>query len=343
MGERGLWLGKESFTFAKSETGDKSFSGVSYSGDAITDRLVMGSDGNIYDKLVIDVQGAKEKTLKSNPALRVGVFYNHDQNQILGNGKLSFENNIQIAGKFSSFTPEASKIYSMMKDEDFPMQQSVYVETDNIEGFRKGSVTVNGRTFDAPVAVFRNGNIREVSLCPIGADPNTSAEVFSVNTTKGEKPMTINIEKFTYLNDEQKKEFQKIAETDMFAAVNYAAKFCPCAEAAEAEKAAAAKKEEDEKAAAAKAESEKKTDEPLKAEISKLTSSVSELLKKVDATDKKIEVSPELLAKEDNPTGNAQLKTVIEKTEELMKANPSLSYAHAYAEASKPARTTATA
>ncbi|MEG2847028.1 MAG: hypothetical protein RR876_16805, partial [Acinetobacter sp.] len=40
---------------------------------------------------------------------------------------------------------------------------------------KEGSVIVNGRTFQAPVAVFRGGRIREVSFCALGADDNTNA------------------------------------------------------------------------------------------------------------------------------------------------------------------------
>lgn len=351
MGRSGLWLGKETFSVGENAE-SKQFSGVAYSGGAITDRLVMSNTGDIFDKLVIDVHSASERTTKQNPSLGIPVFYNHDQNQILGNGRLAFADDIRISGKFSAYTDESKKIHGLMKDEGFPMQQSIYVETDNIEGFKTGSVNVNGRAFDAPIAVFRNGFIREVSLCPIGADPDTSAEVFSVTITsavnaaqekqKGEKQM--NLEKFTWLNDEQKKEYTKLSEKDAFEAFQYAQKLCPCADAADAEKSKAdadaaeqaAADEQKEKDEDDEEDDETKTDtENLKKKVSELSTKVESLTKE---NEKFANLDPRLFKKEENPVDQTKLKSVVEKAKEIMKSNPDMEYQRAYARAASEVR-----
>ena len=353
MGSKGLWLGTglrydsddagcEQFSFDKSNdaTVEKKFRGIAYSGKEITDRLVLADDNQVYDRLVIDVSQAGERTKKYRNNLSMSIFYNHDQNQIVGTGKLSFSNHIGIEGKFSAYTDKAKEIYGLMHDEGFPMQQSVYVETDHIEGISKGSVNVNGQEFHAPIAVFRNGCIREVSLCPIGADPNTHAEIFSVNqNNKGEKQM--DMQKFTWLNQSQKDQYVELSKTDAFAAFEFAQKLCPCADAA----AASAKTEEDE--AKKKAEDDAKTasEESLKAteelkaskkELEELKSKSVELENKVkeleSAKEQEVKSDPALFTKEHNKTGNVQLSEIIDRTKLLMKEK-GLGYNQAYAQA----------
>lgn len=342
--ERGLWLSKEKFNFEEFDesNGEKRFSGVAYSGGEITDRVVFASDGKMYDRLVIDVESAKTKTSQVNPDLDVAVFYNHDQNQILGNGTLNFTNSINISGNFSKYTEEAKKIYGMMKEEGFPMQQSVYIATNDVEPISKGSVMVNGRRFDAPIAVFRNGHIREVSLCPIGADPYTSAQVFSFNPNDDSmkfvgKKGEINMDKFTFLNDEQKEQFKKLNESDPYEAFQFAVKLCPCQDA---EKKA---KEEADAATKAKEESDKALEvattekESLAAKLAESDQKLSDSTKKVtELTEelKKFEhINPALFKKETNISDPDHRKAVIAKTEELLKSDPSLGYTKAFSRA----------
>ncbi|WP_442878246.1 hypothetical protein [Acinetobacter sp.] len=60
-------------------------------------------------------------------------------------------------------------------DEGFPWQMSVYIDPASIEEVERGEVTVNGRTLQAPITIFRGGRIREESFCALGADENTNA------------------------------------------------------------------------------------------------------------------------------------------------------------------------
>jgi hypothetical protein len=50
------------------------------------------------------------------------------------------------------------------------------------------NIEVNGRQFSGPVSVLRNAHIREVSIVALGADPETSAKLF---TQDGDTTMTI--------------------------------------------------------------------------------------------------------------------------------------------------------
>ena len=67
---------------------------------------------------------------------------------------------------------------------------SVRIYPTTVEEVKEGSVIVNGRTFQAPVAVFRGGRIREVSFCALGADDNTNAVAASHNPTQQPKEDT---------------------------------------------------------------------------------------------------------------------------------------------------------
>lgn len=344
MGTKGLWLGKESFALEHNPT-EKKFRGISYSGKEITDRLVFADDGQIYGKLVIDVNQAHQRTRSmGGGAMNVGVFYNHDQNQVVGSGTLAFANDIKIEGQFSNFTEKAKEVHGLMS-EGFPMQQSVYVETDQIEGISSGSVNVNGQEFQAPIAIFRNGFIREVSLCPIAADPNTSTEIFTISNEsqetlkhrweqqqKGEKKM--NLEKFTFMSDEQKEKYAELVKSDAFAAHEFA---CSCQEKHEE----ATKDEEDEtpeedkvaaKAAADQAEelkASKKEIETLKAKNVQLESDLAESKK---VTEELVEVDASLFEREHNKTGNVQLKNILERTKVLQKEK-GLGFNQAYSQA----------
>ena len=41
------------------------------------------------------------------------------------------------------------------------------------------SVNVNGQVFNGPVNVLRKGQVREVSIVTLGADPKTAVQVFT--------------------------------------------------------------------------------------------------------------------------------------------------------------------
>jgi len=174
----------------KADGEDRSFRGVAYSGKMIANHPWWGN-------LIFDVASMSYQK-------RVPVLMNHDMSKIVGSGSLSKENNqLIINGEFSKVTQEGKDAFELIKNEDFPMQESVFILPSEIDELKTGSTKVNGIEVNAPATIFRGGVIKEVSLTPLGADENTSTEVFSFNVkqianikTNGYKEKKMNKKQF---------------------------------------------------------------------------------------------------------------------------------------------------
>ena len=148
----------------KQEDGKKkrTFSGIAYSGEAITDHWYW--DKVVFDLDSIQIKGRIPALLEHRTSQRAGAINSHSVSHAEG---LKIEGNL-LSNEFGTQVAQDS-------DDDFPWQMSVRIYPTTVEEVKEGSVIVNGRTFQAPVAVFRGGRIREVSFCALGADDNTSA------------------------------------------------------------------------------------------------------------------------------------------------------------------------
>ena len=148
----------------KPEDGKKkrTFSGVAYSGEAITDHWYW--DKVVFDLDSIQIKGRIPALLEHRTSQRAGAINSHSVSHAEG---LKIEGNL-LSNEFGTQVAQDS-------DDDFPWQMSVRIYPATVEEVKEGSVIVNGRTFQAPVAVFRGGRIREVSFCALGADDNTNA------------------------------------------------------------------------------------------------------------------------------------------------------------------------
>jgi len=148
----------------KQEDGKKkrTFSGIAYSGEAITDHWYW--DKVVFDLDSIQIKGRIPALLEHRTSQRAGAINSHSVSHAEG---LKIEGNL-LSNEFGTQVAQDS-------DDDFPWQMSVRIYPATVEEVKEGSVIVNGRTFQAPVAVFRGGRIREVSFCALGADDNTNA------------------------------------------------------------------------------------------------------------------------------------------------------------------------
>ena len=148
----------------KPEDGKKkrTFSGIAYSGEAITDHWYW--DKVVFDLDSIQIKGRIPALLEHRTSQRTGAINSHSVSHAEG---LKIEGNL-LSNEFGTQVAQDS-------DDDFPWQMSVRIYPATVEEVKEGSVIVNGRTFQAPVAVFRGGRIREVSFCALGADDNTNA------------------------------------------------------------------------------------------------------------------------------------------------------------------------
>ena len=145
---------------------DRSFAGVAYSGNIIKNHPFWGD-------LIFDIS-----TMTSKP--RIPILSNHDMDKIVGSGKLSFSDRVEVQGTISKTTKHGQEAFALIKEEGFPMQESVYIEPESIRNLQKGEkATINGQQLVGPATIFIGGKIKEVSLTPLGADSETSTTVFN--------------------------------------------------------------------------------------------------------------------------------------------------------------------
>jgi len=155
----------------------RTFSGVAYSGEVITDHWYWTRV--IFDLDSIQIKGRIPALLEHSSRQRAGAINNHEINHQTG---------LTVSGDLMS--NEFGTQVAQDSDDGFPWQMSVRIEPSTIEEVEKGEVIVNGKTYQAPITVFRGGRIREVSFCALGADDNTSA----VAASHDPKPKTFNQE-----------------------------------------------------------------------------------------------------------------------------------------------------
>lgn len=143
----------------------RQFEGVAYSGEVIRNHFFWGN-------VIFDLASTR------SPG-RTPILIEHDRNQRCGVGQLSIGNDaIRIAGVL--LDNAHGRAIASESDAGFPWQMSVHIEPGYVEEVREGAaVTVNGQLLEGPLTIFRDSLIRETSFTPTGADPNTSARVFS--------------------------------------------------------------------------------------------------------------------------------------------------------------------
>ncbi|KKW81553.1 hypothetical protein AAV96_03240 [Acinetobacter sp. AG1] len=140
----------------------RTFTGVAYSGEAIQGHYYWGD-------VVFDLDTMQIKT-------PLGALIDHDTGRRAGVVTSFTKDNqggLKVVGDLLS--NKYGQEVAQDSDEGYPWQMSVYIDPGSIEEVERGEVVVNGKTLKAPITIFRNGVIREVSFCALGADENTSA------------------------------------------------------------------------------------------------------------------------------------------------------------------------
>lgn len=179
----------------------RTFSGVAYSGEPITDHWYW--DRIIFDLDSMEVKGRIPALLEHSPRQRAGAINTHS---------IDHQTGLTVSGDLMS--NEFGTQVAQDSDDGFPWQMSVRIEPQVIEEIKAGaSVSVNGKLHQGPITVFRGGRIREVSFCALGADDNTNA-VAASHTPKS----NFNQEDTDVTELEQAKAAQKQAETERDAA-----------------------------------------------------------------------------------------------------------------------------
>lgn len=147
----------------------RTFSGVAYSGEVITDHWYWKQV--IFDLDSMQIKGRIPALLEHSSYQRAGAIESHS---------ISYESGLTVSGILLS--NEFGTQVATDSDDGFPWQMSVRIEPASIDEIQAGNtVTVNGKLLHGPITVFRGGRIREVSFCALGADENTMAVAASHN------------------------------------------------------------------------------------------------------------------------------------------------------------------
>ncbi|WP_286934871.1 hypothetical protein [Acinetobacter sp. UBA6571] len=156
----------------------RTFTGVAYSGEPILDHWYW--DRVIFDLDSIQIKGRIPALLEHRSSQRAGAINSHS---------IDYAQGLVISGDLMS--NEFGSQVAQDSDDGFPWQMSVRIEPSSTEDIAADqAVTVNGKTYQGPITVFRGGRIREVSFCALGADDNTSAVAASHNPTQPTKEGT---------------------------------------------------------------------------------------------------------------------------------------------------------
>jgi len=124
--------------------------------------------------VVIDVGGVKAGP--STPIRR-----NHDKNRVVGHvtdlARDGAKGTIRASGVLSVPNADRAEIIDAVAN-GFPWQASVGVRASRVETVRQGaSAQANGRTFQGPVDIIREGFLGEISILDWGADSTTRVNV----------------------------------------------------------------------------------------------------------------------------------------------------------------------
>ena len=154
----------------------RTFSGVAYSGEVITDHWCW--DRIIFDLDSMQIKGRIPALLDHSTRQRAGAINSHS---------IDHQNGLTVSGDLMS--NEFGTQVAQDSDDGFPWQMSVRIEPSAVEEIQAGaSVTVNGKLHQGPITVFRGGRIREVSFCALGADDNTNAVAASHSPKQFNQP-----------------------------------------------------------------------------------------------------------------------------------------------------------
>ena len=156
----------------------RTFSGVAYSGEVITDHWYW--DRVVFDLDSMQINGRIPALLEHSSRQRAGAINTYT---------IDHQNGLQVQGDLMS--NEFGAQVAQDSDDGFPWQMSVRIEPSSVEDIQAdASVSVNGKIHQGPITVFRGGRIREVSFCALGADSNTNAVAASHNPNQSTKEDT---------------------------------------------------------------------------------------------------------------------------------------------------------
>lgn len=162
-----LFMAAEPSTVTAAKEGElRKFSGTAYSGEMLANHWWWGNV--IFDLDSMTVPDRLGMLLDHRSDKRAGVATSHT---------ISHEKGLELSGTLTR--NEHGQAVASDSDDGFPWQMSVHIVPKRIEEIEQGSVMVNGKTYQAPITIFRDSTIRETSFCSLGQDSQTSARAFN--------------------------------------------------------------------------------------------------------------------------------------------------------------------
>lgn len=177
---------------ATEEGKKRTFTGVAYSGEVIQGHYYWGD-------VIFDLDTLQMKT-------PLGALIDHDTGRRAGvvrNFTKDIQGGLKVSGDLLS--NKNGQEVAQDSDEGYPWEMSIYIIPGSIEEVDRGEVEVNGKTLKAPITIFRNGVIREVSFCALGADDNTSAVAASHTPKHFNKQEDTNVTELEQLKADNQK------------------------------------------------------------------------------------------------------------------------------------------
>jgi hypothetical protein len=147
------------------------FSGIAYSGGAVNDW---------GEQVVIDLDS-------TSLAPQMPLLFQHDHTQVIGTISVASvaDGTLHVSGELFSDIDETAKSVAAKSLRGAAYQMSVGLFDASRENAPLGrQVYCNGKSFNGPAVVLRNGTIREVSVVALGADAHTQADFFNQKTQK---------------------------------------------------------------------------------------------------------------------------------------------------------------
>lgn len=179
--------------------------GIAYSGGPVAQWWAR-------EKLIIDLSG-----METTP--QTVLLYNHynDPEYRLGEINVAIDGKtIQVAGGIDTGSERGRMIAESGKK--FNWQLSIGAEILEIEQVSsEGEREINGRNFKGPFLHVKKSILREVSVCAVGADPETSLRIAASLNIAKTKPVTLKNKENNIMKAELKKFIQlkyKLGEVD---------------------------------------------------------------------------------------------------------------------------------
>ena len=116
---------------------------------------------------------------------RTPILYKHNDDAVLGNTEriMVSSQSIEAAGKLSSQGYQTWEVVRRAINDDYPWQASIRAHATKISWIESGmKANINGQSIEGPCYVAEESTLREITIAPIGVDPETEVTITAMMT-----------------------------------------------------------------------------------------------------------------------------------------------------------------